>query len=95
MLKHCFMTSGWFYEIFLNFFCLFFLPIGLPLSECFVTLVYSWCSFTESAYSKMKLLLQNRGSGHTFLFFRVLGWLFLPAVKEVSIADGPAVRALE
>lgn len=43
----------------------------------------------------MKLLIQNRGLGYTALIFRVLGWLFLPAVKVVSIADGPAAGALE
>lgn len=69
--------------------------MGLPLSECLVTPVYSWRSFTESEYHKRKLPLENGGSGHTVLIFRVLGQLSLPAVKEVSIADGPAAGALE
>lgn len=75
MLKHCSLTSvRWLilwnnFQLFLYFFFWsgFFLPMGLPLSEYFATPVYSWCSFTESAYSKMKLLVQNRGSVHTVL----------------------------
>lgn len=68
--------------------------MGLLL--CFVMPVFSWCSFTTSvANSKMKLLVWNRGLGHRVLCLRVLGWLFLIAVKQVSASDVAAVGALE
>lgn len=68
--------------------------MGLLL--CFVMPVFSWCSFTTSvANSKMKLLVWNRVLGHRVLCLRVLGWLFLIAVKQVSASDVAAVGALE
>lgn len=68
--------------------------MGLLL--CFVMPVFSWCSFTTSvANSKMKLPVWNRGLGHRVLCLRVLGWLFLIAVKQVSASDVAAVGALE